>query len=161
MQLGQLFRAQRLRMNLTQGQLAEQTQVEMDVIRALEAGKGIDEQSLMKLAAHLGLDPKDVFAAMEQSQAEPADAYARRAPVQEPMRASRARMDASMRPTMQDMQSEYEAPMQSRWQAEREAEPMRREAARAYAEPMARETSMERETSPAGRHAAPQREQYG
>ncbi len=153
MQLGQLFRAQRLRMNLTQGQLAEQTQVEMDVIRALEAGKGIDEQSLMALAAHLGLDPKDVFAAMDQAQAEPADAYARRAPGQEPMRASRARMDAPMRPTMQDMQGEYETPMQSRWQEERmperEAEPMRRDAARAYAEP-----------SMAGRHAAPQREQY-
>ena len=100
MQLGQLFRAQRLRVNLTQAQLSEKTQVPVDMIRALEAGKQIDENALMTLAGELGILQQDVFAAMQQTQQEAPAAYGQRAPqrgaeprMEEPSRMSRVSRD--------------------------------------------------------------------
>jgi len=97
MQLGQLFRAQRLRVNLTQAQLSEKTQVPVDMIRALEAGKQIDENALMTLAGELGIREQDVFSAMQQTQQEASGAgYGQRAAeprMEEPSRMSRVSRD--------------------------------------------------------------------
>lgn len=84
MQIGQLFRAQRLRLSLSQAELAQRAGLDVTVIRRLEAGQPIEDAQIAALADKLGISMQDAAAALRETQAARAqeEAYEQRAAAQ-------------------------------------------------------------------------------
>lgn len=78
MQISQLFRAQRLRLGLSQAELAQRAQLNVTTVRRLEAGQAVQDETLAAIANVLRIPRQQVMQALQETreaaarQAEPA-----------------------------------------------------------------------------------------
>jgi ubiquinone/menaquinone biosynthesis C-methylase UbiE/transcriptional regulator with XRE-family HTH domain len=67
MQISQLFRAQRLRLGLSQAELAQRAQLNVTTVRRLEAGQAVQDETLAALANVLRIPRQQVVQALQQT----------------------------------------------------------------------------------------------